>query len=44
MGPTRLARRLARGDVRTPAFVRRVLRDYEGLQRGFAPTETEIGG
>jgi len=44
MGPTRLARRLARGDVRTPAFVRRVLRDYEGLQREFTPNETEIGG
>jgi soluble lytic murein transglycosylase-like protein len=44
MGPTRLALRLAHGDVTTPAFVSRVLRDYEGLQREFAPTETEIGG
>ncbi len=44
MGPTRLARRLARGDERTPAFVHRVLREYEGLQREFASTETGIGG
>ena len=44
MGPTRLARRLARGDVRRPAFVHRVLREYEGLQREFASTETGIGG
>jgi len=44
MGPTRLGRRLARGDARTPAFVRRVLQDYEGLQREFASTEIGIGG
>jgi soluble lytic murein transglycosylase-like protein len=44
MGPTRLARRLARGDVRSPAFVGRVLRDYEGLQREFASAEVGIGG
>lgn len=44
MGPTRLARRLARGDVTSPAFVRRVLREYEGLQREFASNETGIGG
>jgi soluble lytic murein transglycosylase-like protein len=44
MGPTRLDRRLARGDVASPAFVRRVMRDYEGLQREFASTETGIGG
>ncbi len=44
IGPTRLARRLARGDVRNPAFVSRVLREYQGLQREFASTETGIGG
>jgi soluble lytic murein transglycosylase len=44
IGPTRLARRLARGDVRSPAFVSRVLREYQGLQREFASTETGIGG
>jgi soluble lytic murein transglycosylase-like protein len=44
MGPTRLDRRLARGDARIPAFVRRVLRDYEGLQREFASTQIGIGG
>jgi len=44
IGPTRLARRRARGDVRTPAFVNRVLLEYQGLQREFAPTETGIGG
>jgi soluble lytic murein transglycosylase len=44
IGPTRLARRLARGDVRSPAFVSRVLLEYEGLQREFASTETGIGG
>jgi len=44
MGPTRLARRLARGDVTSPAFVRRVLQEYEGLQREFASSETGIGG
>ena len=44
MGPTRLGRRLARGDERTPSFVRRVLRDYQGLQREFATTEIGIGG
>jgi len=44
MGPTRLARRLSRGDVRTPAFVSRVLLEYQGLQREFAPAETGIGG
>jgi soluble lytic murein transglycosylase len=45
IGPTRLARRLARGDVRSPAFVSRVLTEYEGLQREFASTtETGIGG
>jgi soluble lytic murein transglycosylase len=44
MGPTRLARRRARGDARTPAFVSRVLLEYQGLQREFAPTETGIGG
>ncbi len=44
MGPNRLARRLARGDDRSPAFVRRVLRDYQGLQREFASSETGIGG
>jgi soluble lytic murein transglycosylase len=44
IGPTRLARRLARGDVRNPAFVGRVLREYQGLQREFASTETGIGG
>ena len=36
IGPTRLARRLARGDVRNPAFVSRVLLEYQGLQREFA--------
>ncbi len=44
IGPTRLARRLARGDVRSPAFVSRVLREYQGLQREFASNETGIGG
>jgi soluble lytic murein transglycosylase len=44
MGPTRLARRLARGNDRSPVFVRRVLQDYQGLQREFASTETGIGG
>jgi len=44
IGPTRLARRLARGDDRSPAFVSRVLREYQGLQREFASTETGIGG
>ena len=44
MGPTRLARRLARGNVNSPAFVRRVLQEYEGLQREFASSETGIGG
>ena len=44
MGPTRLARRLARGDVREPAFVSRVLRSYQRLQREFAPSEMGIGG
>lgn len=44
MGPTRLARRLARGYEESPAFVRRVLEDYWGLQLRFAPTETGIGG
>jgi soluble lytic murein transglycosylase-like protein len=44
MGPTRLARRLARGNERTPPFVGRVLRDYEGLQREFASAPLEIGG
>jgi soluble lytic murein transglycosylase-like protein len=44
MGPNRLARRLARGDDRSPTFVRRVLRDYQGLQREFASSETGIGG
>jgi len=44
IGPTRLARRLARGDVRNPAFVSRVLLEYQGLQREFAPTESGIGG
>jgi soluble lytic murein transglycosylase-like protein len=44
MGPNRLARRLARGDDRSPRFVQRVLRDYQGLQREFASTETGIGG
>jgi soluble lytic murein transglycosylase len=44
MGPNRLARRLARGDQREPAFVGRVLREYEGMQREFAATETGIGG
>jgi soluble lytic murein transglycosylase-like protein len=44
IGPTRLTRRLARGDARSPVFVRRVLQDYHGLQREFASTETGIGG
>lgn len=44
MGPTRLARRLARGDDGRSAFVTRVLQHYEGLQREFASTETGIGG
>lgn len=44
IGPTRLARRLARGDVRNPAFVSRVMLEYQGLQREFAATETGIGG
>ena len=44
IGPTRLARRLARGDVRNPAFVSRVLLEYDGLQREFTSTETGIGG
>jgi len=44
IGPNRLARRLARGDVRPPAFVRRVLLEYQGLQREFASTVTGIGG
>ena len=44
IGPTRLARRLARGNDRNPAFVGRVLREYEGLQREFSVTETGIGG
>ena len=44
IGPTRLARRLARGNDRNPAFVSRVLREYEGLQREFSATETGIGG
>ena len=44
IGPTRLARRLAHGDVRSSAFVSRVLLEYEGLQREFASTETGIGG
>jgi soluble lytic murein transglycosylase-like protein len=44
IGPTRLARRLARGDVRSPAFVDRVLLEYRGLQREFGSTETGIGG
>jgi soluble lytic murein transglycosylase len=44
MGPTRLARRLARGDDGRSAFVTRVLRHYEGLQREFASTEAGIGG
>jgi soluble lytic murein transglycosylase len=44
IGPTRLARRLARGEVRNPAFVSRVMLEYQGLQQEFAPTETGIGG
>jgi soluble lytic murein transglycosylase-like protein len=44
MGPNRLARRLARGEDRSPTFVQRVLRDYQGLQLEFAATETGIGG
>jgi soluble lytic murein transglycosylase-like protein len=44
IGPTRLARRLARGNDRSPAFVGRVLREYEGLQREFSATEAGIGG
>jgi soluble lytic murein transglycosylase-like protein len=44
IGPTRLARRLARGDVRNSRFVSRVLLDYQGLQREFGTTETGIGG
>ena len=44
IGPTRLARRLARGEVRSPAFVSRVLLEYQELQREFTSTETGIGG
>jgi soluble lytic murein transglycosylase len=44
IGPTRLARRLARGDRRSSAFVGRVMRNYQGLQQEFAPTQTGIGG
>jgi soluble lytic murein transglycosylase len=44
LGPSRLARRLARGDARRPAFVGCVLQDYEELQREFPSTETGIGG
>jgi soluble lytic murein transglycosylase-like protein len=44
MGPSRLSRRIARGNERSPAFVSRVLRDYEGLQQEFAPSVAGIGG
>ena len=44
IGPTRQARRLARGDVRNTAFVSRVLAEYDGSQREFTSTETGIGG